>query len=349
MKAKTGTKVTKAPKTSPSPGSRLQLVEPARQLLVEDIDPVPVKERAPLGVVELTLDEGQTVKAVGLVYGLEQQIVGDGYTANVFMDQYNQRIRVYSYEAQDYEALIMKLRWLAEANGFDKIIIMANRRDWERFLRHGYVLEAMLKYFLRGDDAVVMSKFRSQDRLTSHCLMDEILLIEQIMSVPPSIATHTVPDDVQVRLARTDDIPDLIDLYRGIFQTYPTPLVHASYLEQILHAEAVFAVCIRDGIVQAAASAELHPEVLSAELTDCATRPEARGQGLMSILLTTLENEIRNRNYICSYTMARARSHGMNRVFYQLGYEFNGRLVNNCDIHGAYEDMNIWVKDLRKS
>jgi hypothetical protein len=47
--------------------------------------------------------------------------------------------------------------------------------------------------------------------------------------------------------------------------------------------------------------------------------------------------------------MARARSFGMNMVFYQLGYEFNGRLVNNCDIHGGYEDMNIWVKDLRRS
>ncbi len=39
----------------------------------------------------------------------------------------------------------------------------------------------------------------------------------------------------------------------------------------------------------------------------------------------------------------------MNNVFHRLGYEFNGRLVNNCDIFGAYEDMNIWVKDLRST
>jgi len=37
----------------------------------------------------------------------------------------------------------------------------------------------------------------------------------------------------------------------------------------------------------------------------------------------------------------------MNRVFYNLGYEFMGRLVNNCDIQGAFEDMNIWVRSLR--
>ena len=44
--------------------------------------------------------------------------------------------------------------------------------------------------------------------------------------------------------------------------------------------------------------------------------------------------------------MARARSYGMNAVFHGMGYEFMGRLVNNCDIFGAYEDMNIWVRRL---
>ncbi|HCP15639.1 MAG TPA: putative beta-lysine N-acetyltransferase, partial [Peptococcaceae bacterium] len=27
-------------------------------------------------------------------------------------------------------------------------------------------------------------------------------------------------------------------------------------------------------------------------------------------------------------------------------YEYSGRLVNNCDICGGFEDMNIWVKRL---
>ena len=66
----------------------------------------------------------------------------------------------------------------------------------------------------------------------------------------------------------------------------------------------------------------------------------------MSHLLEILENEIAHEGYICAYTMARARSFGMNNVFYRLGYEFLGRLVNNCDIYGAYEDMNIWVRNL---
>jgi len=322
--------------------------EPAVDL-VEDIDLVPIKERAPLGVVELVLEEGQTVRAFGVVYGIEHTISGEGFAARVFLDQYNQRLRVYSYEATDYDALVMKLRWLAEANGFDKILCMAHAHDWERFLRHGYVLEAILKYYQNGSDALVMSKFRSQERLTSHCMMQEILLIEELMSREARPSKRALPEGHEFRLARQDDIPELTELYQTIFKTYPTPLIHASYLEHIFESECIFAVCIHEGRIISAASAELRPELKAAELTDCATTPQARGRGLMSHLLKLLEEELRRRDYICSYTMARARSFGMNMVFYQLGYEFNGRLVNNCDIHGGYEDMNIWVKDLRRS
>ena len=112
--------------------------------------------------------------------------------------------------------------------------------------------------------------------------------------------------------------------------------------------EAIFAVCTREGRIVSAASAEIHPSVKAAELTDCATSEEARGLGLMSHILVRLEDEMRREGYICAYTMARARSWGMNTVFHRLGYAFNGRLVNNCDIFGDLEDMNIWVKNLRE-
>ena len=90
--------------------------------LVPDIKPVPTKPRAPLGVVELTLGDGQTVKAVGVVYGLEHTLRTADFEAELFLDQYNQRIRVLSYRADDVIALVMAVRKLAEANGFDKII-----------------------------------------------------------------------------------------------------------------------------------------------------------------------------------------------------------------------------------
>jgi putative beta-lysine N-acetyltransferase len=191
-----------------------------------------------------------------------------------------------------------------------------------------------------------MSKFRSQERLMSPNLMEEILLIETIMhqpKLPKDMPLVPIPSKFTIRMARVEDIPQLIELYQTIFETYPSPLVHTSYIETIFQRETLFAVCVQDDEVVAAASTELHPEYLNSELTDCATHPKVRGQGLMSQILIYLEAELKSRHYLSSYTMARARSFGMNIVFFRLKYEFMGRLVNNCDIFGCYEDMNIWV------
>jgi len=301
-----------------------------------------------LGVVELVLGDGQTVKAVGVVYGLEHRLVTADFEAELFLDQYNQRLRVLNYTAEDVGPLVLALRKLADANGFDKIIVMASHDDWQGFLRFGYVLEAVLEYYHGGEDAFVVTKFRSQERLVSPNLMDETLVIERITAMG-GVGTprKEVPPGYEIRLARRDDIFALLELYSEIFDSYPSPLKHASYLEHIFQKESLFAVCVHEGSVVAAASAELMPNKRAAELTDCATRREARGRGLMSHLLLRLERELSDRSYVCAYTMARARSFGMNSVFHNLGYEYTGRLINNCDIYGAYEDMNIWVKDLR--
>lgn len=313
---------------------------------VEDLAPVTAKPRTSLGITELKLGGGQTLKAVGLVYGIEHGISGEGFEATLFLDVYNQRIKILNYKADNFRNLILAVREISEANQFDKIICMAGRDDWQQFLRYGYVLEAVLKYYHNGKDAFVVSKFRSQERLHSASMMEEILLIESVMNEPADAERKPLPEGMRIRMAKKEDIPHLIELYKGVFESYPSPLIHQSYLETIFQTDSLFAVCVEGERIVAAASAELSHHNLAAELTDCATLPEKRGQGLMSHILRFLEQELLSRKYRCSYTMARARSFGMNMVFYQLGYEFMGRMTNNCDIFGAFEDMNIWVRNL---
>lgn len=317
--------------------------------LIEDVKPIPIKQRAQTGIVEIHLSEEQTFRAMGVVYGIEHQIKEEGFEATIFLDQYNQRVKILKYQATDFRAMIMRIRWITEANRFDKIICMASRSDWQIFLKFGYVLEAVVKYYLNGQDAYVMSKFRSQERLTSGNLMEETLLIEKIMSQGINKKERVLDPSLNIRMAKPSDIENLIKLYQGIFETYPSPLIHANYFESIFQKDSIFALCEKDGQILSAASAELNPSSMAAELTDCATVNSARGMGLMTHILTFLEEELIKREYICSYTMARARSYGMNNVFHQMNYEFLGRLVNNCDIFGDYEDMNIWVRDLRKT
>lgn len=321
-------------------------VAPPPEGLVPDVRPTPSRPRSSLGIVELVLDEGQSVKAVGVVYGLEHTVRGEGYEAVLFLDHYNQRIKILEYRATDMHALVLRVRTLASANGLDKIVAMATHDDWQEFLRYGYVLEAVIRYYHRGEDAFVVSKFRSQERLTSGSLMEETLLIEQIMAATRPPAPKPLQDGYRIELANREDIPELLALYGSIFESYPSPLIHTSYLETVFGDDTVFAVCRHAGAIVAAASIELHRSDLAAEMTDCATLAEHRGHSLMTHLLRFLEAELERREYVCAYTMARARSYGMNAVFFAMGYEFMGRLINNCDIFGAYEDMNIWVRRL---
>ena len=77
-----------------------------------------------------------------------------------------------------------------------------------------------------------------------------------------------------------------------------------------------------------------------------ATRPDQRCLGLAQHLLAALEEDMDARTIPNLYTIARARSAGMNRVFYNRGYELTGTLVNNCHISGQFEDMHVWCKSL---
>lgn len=323
-------------------------IDHAEEKLREDNLPKPIRRKRQLGKVSLVLDKGEKTEVLGITYGLTHEIRAPGYRARIFLDCYNRRLKVLSYKARDYEAMVQKFAFLAEANKFDKIWVQANSKDWEEFLRHGYILEGLLKYANRGSTVFMVSKFGSQRRIQSRTLMKEIRLIEEIMARKKKSNPKTLPSNYTLDYAREDDVAGMLELYRRVFKTYPSPLTYKEYLLSNLHREAIFRVIRNgEGRVVAAASADLDPSRLSAELTDCATHPDERGKGLMSILLAALETDLRRLNYVCAYTLARAPSYGMNAAFHSLGYEFNGRMINNCDIYGDFEDMNLWVKDLR--
>ncbi|MGI5862285.1 MAG: putative beta-lysine N-acetyltransferase [Myxococcales bacterium] len=326
-----------APAAFPEPPVKLQ----------RDPIPKPPKRKRSTGRVRLVLDHGESTEVTGIVYGLEHQVVAPTYRMRVFLDSYNRRIKVLDYKAEDYGAMGLKLRFLAEANKFDKIWITASEKDWGEFLKQGYVLEGILRYHNRGRDSYFVSKFRSQRRMHSKVLVKEILLLEEIMARKMREALRPLPPGYTLDFARERDVDGMLKLYRQVFKTYPSPLTYREYLLSILQRDAIFRIIRRDGVPVAAASAELDPKRQAAELTDCATHSDERGKGLICVILSALENDLRHRGYRCAFTLARAQSYGMNAAFHSLGYEFNGRLVNNCDIYGAYEDMNVWVKDLR--
>lgn len=69
--------------TQPSTTAAIVLDVEAREL-VEDLKPSAIKNRSALGIVEATLDHGQSVKAVGagVVYGLRALIERRGLSSH---------------------------------------------------------------------------------------------------------------------------------------------------------------------------------------------------------------------------------------------------------------------------
>jgi putative beta-lysine N-acetyltransferase len=82
------------------------------------------------------------------------------------------------------------------------------------------------------------------------------------------------------------------------------------------------------------------------EMTDFATLPDHRGRGYSYYLLKKMEEKMHEMGIITAYTIARARSYGMNTVFSRSSYSYAGTLVNNTNISGSIESMNIWYKRL---
>lgn len=302
-----------------------------------------------MGLVQFTLDKGVKTTVVGTVYGLDFEIEDEGYTVDLFFDYYNRRLKVIGYEATDYSAMLQRLAYLAESNAFDKIYVKAGQDDFQKFLSHGYMMEGVLRYYFKGADSYVLSRFSSPERMHSSDLLTEAELIENLIYKSEPGGARAIDPAFRIVRARPENIPELVVIYRSVFETYPSPLTNPDYIKSTMERNVLYYFVQAGDKAVAAASAEINRKHSNAEMTDCATVPEVQGQGLMQHLLTALEKDLEAQGIMTAYTLARGMSYGMNRAFFRLGYEFSGRLINNCDIFGQFEDMNIWVKRLRKA
>ena len=104
---------------------------------------------------------------------------------------------------------------------------------------------------------------------------------------------------------------------------------------------------LKDEKIIALASAEMDVTSLNVEMTDFATLPEYQGNGLAIYLLKWMEDEMRKKNMKIAYSISRAVSFGVNIIFAKSGYEYSGTLLNNTNISGNIESMNIWYKSLK--
>ncbi|WP_139489734.1 putative beta-lysine N-acetyltransferase [Brevibacillus dissolubilis] len=275
---------------------------------------------------------------------------------DVVIDEQNKRLKVMLYHPEEIEQLHGTLVEMAHDRGMTKLIIYAKKADVKAWEALGYRLEGRIDGFFHGENAQMMSCFLTAERGASVApeLAEEVLGVSlekqaQVHSGGRTDGQKSLPTGYTLREAREDDAEELARLYDLVFATYPTPMNEAEYVRETMRESTYYIVVEKEGQIVCAASSEVTPKFGSAELTDCATHPDHLGLGLLQPIFTALEEKMEQIGVYYLYTLTRAQSHGMNVTAAKHGYEYRGRLINNCTIYSGFEDMNIWVKPLRET
>ncbi|MCY8273595.1 putative beta-lysine N-acetyltransferase [Bacillus inaquosorum] len=273
-----------------------------------------------------------------------KSIKSNGVTAVLDHDDFNKRIRVVRYDGAIEKAL-PDIVAAAKEEDAEKIIVYTKQHDEAVLAKHLFVPEGFLKGYYLGHPACLMVRYLTEKRRQTDSYIEEQETIEALYRTAPHHHSETTPV-FTMRIAETNDMYQLSMLYKKVFRTYPTPVFDPAYIEKTMNENTMYYVMFDHDRLISAASADSNPGLGHAEITDCAVLPEYRGRSLTSLLIGALEKEMAEKDIFHVFSLARAASFGMNAVLYHSGYQYGGRLINNCYIAEGLENMNIWCKHL---
>ncbi|MEE4242698.1 MAG: putative beta-lysine N-acetyltransferase [Desulfopila sp.] len=262
---------------------------------------------------------------------------------------HNNRIYLMQLDMEKSHLLLPFLERLAGEKGYTKIFARIPAFSWSVFAEAGYIKEGVVPGFFQGNvDGIFSARYLSERRRKDQ--MDpELLGLIRGSKRPLASAGKkdiSLPPNVEVVQCAPADTSTMSSIYRNIFATYPFPVDQPQYLEKNMGANVLYFSIRVNGEIAALASAELDPDNSNAEMTDFATRKQWRGRGFARELLRHMHEQARQRGVKTAYTIARARSYGMNRVFQREGYTYGGFFPNNTQIAGSIESMTLWYKHL---
>ncbi len=273
-----------------------------------------------------------------------KSIMSNGVTAVLDHDSFNRRIRVVRYDGAIEQAL-PDIVAAAKEEDAEKIIVYTKQQDEAVLARQLFAPEGFLEGYYLGHSACVMARYLTEKRRQTDSYIKEQEMIEALYRTAPHPCSENSPN-FTMRKAEINDMYQLSMLFKKVFRTYPTPVFDPAYIEKTMNENVMYYAMFDHDRLISAASADINPELGHAEITDCAVLPEYRGHSLTSFLIEALEKEMAEKAIFHVFSLARAASFGMNAVLYHSGYQYGGRLINNCYIAEGLENMNIWCKHL---
>ena len=260
----------------------------------------------------------------------------------------NDRVYLMKAAVKDGPSLPGQLEDLAAREGYSKIFAKIPGQLKTLFQHAGYRQEAHIPGYYRGvEPCHFMSRFRSEERSISRDRkVTEKVLHHALNTAVLNGLPGPVPKGHVLQQMTPQDVEEMAAIYRHVFASYPFPIHAPAYLLETMKTHVRYFGVRQGETLIALASCEMDLDALAVEMTDFATLPSCRGKGLAVKLLYEMEQQMRTQGLKTACTIARAVSHGMNITFAKMGYQYTGTLVNNTQISGAMESMNIWHKPL---
>ena len=259
----------------------------------------------------------------------------------------NDRIYLMKLAKDDYPAILDKIEKLANKMQYSKIFAKIPKWAVSGFVEAGFTKEAHIPQFYNGEvDALFYGKFLSPKRAQLDAQQLSIIKnnIKLAREKQGKNAAKKLADSFDLRELGASDTTQLADLYRTVFASYPFPIFEEAYLKKTMAENIVYFGVFKGKRLIAASSAEMDVKSQNVEMTDFATHPDFTGNNLSVFLLQKMEEAMQQRGMKTLYTIARSLSPGMNITFAKLDYKFSGTLVNNTNIFGTIESMNVWYK-----
>lgn len=260
----------------------------------------------------------------------------------------NDRVYLMKLVSEDRDTIIPAIEVLAEQYTYSKIFAKVPASAKDRFCAAGYRAEAHVPGMFGGaEDGWFLARYLKPSRADPG---DAALVTAEVLrtAMSQSDGCHSggISSDFVISEANQDDVHALAALYTEVFETYPFPIHDPAYLRETMDDNIRYFIVRAGCRVVAASSTEVDMSGKNVEMTDFATHPAYRGKGLCPALLTAMEEKMRCCGIHTSFTIARAAFYPINLAFARAGYRFGGTLVNNTNICGAFESMNVWYKSL---
>lgn len=259
--------------------------------------------------------------------------------------KHNDRIYLMKSGEGDARMTLSALQELAEKHNYTKLFCKVPASKALVFVADGFIKEASIPGFYNArEDALFLGKFLEPQRQE----VDGLEEFQRFLSAYNHAATQkkSLPAEFTLRRLGESDVQGIVDIYKEIFKSYPFPIHDPAYILSTMEDNVQYYGAESNGRLAAVSSAEIDFKGANAEMTDFATSAAFQGNSLASFLLERMETDMHAQGIKTLYTIARLKSLAMNKTFLKAGYQFSGTLVNNTNIAGNIESMNIYYKHL---